>query len=470
MRPIRLYRKEVSVENLDISATVKKQREFFSTHRTKDIRFRMESLKKLREAILSYENRIYEALHADLRKSKFEAYETEFGLVLIELRTHIRNLVKWAKPKRSRSKIYNFFSSSYIYPDPYGVVLIIAPWNYPFKLLMDPLIGALSAGNCVALKPAAYSKNTSHVIAEMISEYFSPDHVSVFPGGREVNQELLNEPFDYLFFTGSPSLGKVVMEKAAKNLTPVTLELGGKNPCIVDSDADIDLAARRVAWGRFLNAGQTCVAPDYLFIQRDIKAHFLTHLKNYIIRFFGPDPFLSEDYARIINEQQFDRIAGYLQTGTLYFGGQTNKEHKYISPTILTEVPPEAPVMQEEIFGPVVPVMEYEQLSEVIDFVNSRPKPLSLYFFSADRRKQKEIIDKISFGGGCINETIMHITNTYLPYGGVGNSGMGAYHGKNSFDTFTHYKSLVKKSNLIDITFRYAPYEGKMNLLKKLIR
>ena len=453
----------------EISETIRRQRQFFSTHRTKDIQYRLDSLKTLHRAILQYEKRISEALHADLRKSAFESYMTEIGVVLEELRTHIRNVKKWSRPKRARTKIYNYFASCYQYPEPYGVVLIMAPWNYPFQLLIDPLIGALSAGNCVVLKPAEYSRHTSRVMAEMITEHFAQHHISIFPGGREINEALLQERYDAIFFTGSPALGKVVMGKAAEHLTPVTLELGGKSPCIVHGDADIDLAARRIVWGKFLNAGQSCNAPDYLFVHKDVTKPLLEQMKSRIEQCFGIDARKSADYPRIINDVQFDRLSSYLKTGTIYSGGATDKDQKYIAPTILTDIAADDPVMEEEIFGPILPVMEYERLQDVIEFVTSRPKPLALYFFSRDKKIQKDIIERISFGGGCINETIMQTANSTLPFGGVGNSGMGAYHGKSTFDTFTHYKSIVNKRKLIDTSLRYPPYQGKMGILRRII-
>ena len=453
----------------EMSDTIRRQRQFFSAHRTKDVGYRLDALKTLRRAILQYEKRISEALYADLRKSEFESYMTEIGIVLEELRMHIRNVKKWSRPKRARTKFYNYFASCYQYPEPYGVVLIMAPWNYPFQLLINPLIGALSAGNGVVLKPAEYSRNTSRVIAEMITEHFAPDHISIFTGGREINEALLQERYDYIFFTGSPALGKVIMERAAKNLTPVTLELGGKSPCIVHGDADIDLAARRIVWGKFLNAGQVCIAPDYVFVHKDVKVALLERMKGRIEQCFGSDARQSADYPRIINDQQFDRLSRYLESGTIAHGGATEKAQKYIAPTILTDIAADDPVMEEEIFGPILPVMEYERLQDVIEFVIARPKPLALYLFSRDKGIQQEIIEQVSFGGGCINETIMQITNASLPFGGVGNSGMGAYHGKSTFDTFTHYKSIVNKGRMIDTSLRYPPYQGKMGILRKII-
>jgi len=456
--------------NQDVSKAIEKQRHFFNTHQTKEIRVRKDSLKELRHAILEHEKNIADALYLDLRKSTFESYETEIGLSLLELRIHLKNLTKWAKPKKVKTPLAHFLSKSIIYPEPYGVVLIIAPWNYPFQLLINPLIGAISAGNCVVLKPSEYAKYTADVIEQIIRKHFSPEYIALFKGGKEVSDALIHEPVDYIFFTGSPKTGKIVMNAASKNLTPVTLELGGKSPCIVHRDANINLAAKRIVWGKFLNAGQTCVAPDYLFVHQEIKRELLESMKKYIIQFFGSEPEKCEHFPRIINEKHFDRLARLMEDGKIYFGGNKERSRKFISPTIIDTVSAEDPIMQEEIFGPLLPVMEFEQLDEVIHFVNSRPKPLALYFFSTDRKNQLEIVKKTSSGGMCINDTLVHFANPYLPFGGVGNSGMGCYHGKSSFDTFTHYRAIAKKSNLLDVPVRYAPYKGKMKFLKMFLR
>ena len=461
---------QAQISTQRIREIIQKQRVFFSTHRTKDVYFRLEALKKLQKTVNEYEGKLSQALWDDVRKSPYESYLTEIGWVKKELSYHLQHLKKWVKPKRVKTSILHFIASSYIYPEPYGVVLIIAPWNYPFYLLFMPFIGAASAGNCVVLKPSNHSPHTSAVIKEMIAKTFDQEYVSIFQGGREVNQALWEEKFDHILYTGNPPLGKMVMEAASKHLTPVTLELGGKSPCIVDKEAKIDLAARRIAWGKFMNAGQTCVAPDYLLVDREVKSQFLEAMKKSITRFFGENPEESPDFPRIINDRHFERLCELMKAGSVIIGGKTNRETRYIAPTIIENITSDDPIMQEEIFGPLFPVLEYETLAEAISFINSRPKPLALYFFSENKKKQKMIINQTSFGGGCINDTIAHLGSLHLPYGGVGYSGMGAYHGKVSFDTFSHRKSILKKSNFLDISVRYAPYEGKMKMLKLFLK
>ncbi|MFQ6069444.1 MAG: aldehyde dehydrogenase [Candidatus Aminicenantales bacterium] len=453
-----------------IPATLEKHRQFFSTQRTKDISFRQEMLRRMLAAVEAYEQKLTRAIYLDLRKAPFETYATEIGWIKKEIRFHLKNLKKWAKPKRVKTPLIHFPASSFIYQEPYGVVLIIAPWNYPFYLLFNPLIGAISAGNCVVLKPSSRSPHTSSVIEELITHTFDREYVSVFLGGREINQALWKEKFDYIFFTGNSEHGKVVMEAASKNLTPVTLELGGKCPCIVDREAKINFAARRIAWGKFLNAGQVCVSPDYLLVDREIKEPLVEALKKAVREFFGENPEKSPDFPRIINEKHFERICRLLEKGRILEGGKTNTKTRYIAPTIMDNISPHDPIMKEEIFGPLLPLIEYENLEDAISFVNSRPKPLASYFFSENRKKQKKVISHTSSGGACINDTIIHLGSTALPFGGVGRSGMGAYHGKASFDTFSHRKSVMRKSNLIDIKVRYAPYRGKMKIIKLFLQ
>ncbi len=453
-----------------IPETIKKQREFFATHKTKDVSFRLEMLKKLKAAVDVYEERITQALYEDLRKPPFESYVTEIGIVKKEINFHLKHLKSWARPKRVKTPILHFISSSRIYPEPYGVALVVAPWNFPFNLLFMPLIGAISAGNCVVLKPSNHSPHTSAVMEEMITKIYDLEYISIFQGGRDVNQALWQEKFDYIFFTGNPPLGKIVMEAASRHLTPVTLELGGKSPCIVDKEAKIDYAARRIAWGKFLNAGQTCVAPDYLLVDKDVKKETLEALKKYIKHFFGENPEQSPDFPRIVNDKHFERLCGLMKSGTIICGGEANKKTRYIAPTILDDIKPEDPIMQEEIFGPLLPAIDYGTLEEAVAFINSRPKPLALYFFSENRKKQKLVLGQTSSGGGCLNDTIIHLATDYLPFGGVGWSGMGAYLGRASFETFSHMKSVMKKSNLLDIKLRYAPYsKGKFKILRKLL-
>ena len=363
----------------------------------------------------------------------------------------------------------HFKSSSYRVPEPYGVVLIMSPWNYPFQLAFAPLIGAVAAGNCAVVKPSSYSPHTSSLIAKILGGCFPKEYIAVIEGGREANQELLNQKFDYIFFTGSVSVGRTVMEAASRHLTPVTLELGGKSPCIVHEDANLELAARRIMWGKCLNSGQTCVAPDYLLVHRDVKDRLIMAMEKAITEFFGDTPCRNPEYPRIINEKHFNRLKGLLSDGRILVGGDVNEATLQIAPTIVDQVSWESPVMQEEIFGPILPVLEFEGIHEVITAVNSRPKPLALYLFTNDKNVEKRIIKSISFGGGCINDTIVHLATSYMPFGGVGESGMGSYHGKWSFDTFTHYKSIMKKSIWPDIRLRYPPYRDKLGLLKKFM-
>lgn len=456
----------------NIQTIIESQREFFLTHTTKDINFRLENLQKLKKAILKYEGKLNEALKNDLTKPPFEAYVTEIGFVLEEISHHIHNLKKWAKPTKIRTDLVNFYSRSYILHEPFGVVLIMSPWNYPFQLLFDPLVGAISAGNCVVMKPAHYSEHVSDTIVEMITETFDQRYISILTGGRDVIQKMLDIRYDYIFFTGSPFLGRIVMEKASRHLTPVSLELGGKSPCIIDEDANLDVAARRAMFGKLLNSGQTCIAPDYFFVHSKIKKQFIEKIKECIIRSYGEDPQKSPDYGRIINIEQFAKLVGLIKTGDVVFGGWVDEGDRYIAPTILDNVKPGDPIMQEEIFGPIIPIMEYNNLDEVAAFINSREKPLAFYFFTSSRRKEKKLLSMTSSGGGCINDTMVHLTNPRLPFGGVGKSGMGGYHGKHSFDTFSHHRSILAKSTWLDIPLRYPPYGNgsKLKIAKMLFK
>jgi aldehyde dehydrogenase (NAD+) len=457
---------------IEITTTVESQQRFFSTHKTKDVDFRLEQLKKLKRAILAYEDRISEALWQDLHKSKFEAYATEIGITLAEISLHIRNLKRWAKPQRvPTNQLVHFWSTSRILHEPYGRVLIISPWNYPFQLLINPLIGALSAGNCVVLKPSEYSVNTARVMEEMISECFSPEYVKLYQGGKEMNLELLDHKWDYIFFTGSPAVGKVVMQSAAQHLTPVSLELGGKSPCIVDQDANLKVAAARIAWGKFINAGQTCIAPDYLFVHKSIKTRFVELLKESIHTYFGADPEKSEIYPRIATVEKTDRLQRFLAGQNTSAVTLSDPVKKYFPPTILENASFDTPYMKEEIFGPILPIFYFESLGEVIEYINANPKPLSLYYFSENKASQEEILLKTSSGGGCINDVLVHFSSEHMPFGGVGNSGIGNYHGKNSFATFSHKRSVLKKCTWIDIPVRYPPYkEWKYKLVRLVMR
>lgn len=457
-------------ENMsDIKEVVLKQQDYFTKGKTLALSYRMEALKKLQSTIKKYEYEVLEALKQDLNKAHFESYAAEVGIIYTELKDAIHNLSRWNKKKRVKTPIVHFIASSYIVSEPYGNVLIMSPWNYPFQLTIAPLIGAIAGGNCVVVKPSAYSPHTSAIMGKIIKECFDEKYIAVIEGGREANQELLEQRFDYIFFTGSVSVGKLVMEKASKNLTPVTLELGGKSPCIVDKHANLELAAKRIIWGKTLNSGQTCVCPDYLLVHKSVKGQLMEKMKKYIKVFLGEKPCYNPEYPKIINGKHYERLKALLDNGKLITGGDYNDDTNQISPTILDEITWDDPVMLEEIFGPILPVMEYESMDEVIETVNSHPKPLALYLFTEDKEVENTVINRIPFGGGCVNDTLVHLATSYMPFGGVGESGMGGYHGKWSFDTFTHKKSILKKSNLIDINIRYAPYKDKIKLLKKLM-
>lgn len=452
----------------DMQSILQAQRNFFATGQTLDVDFRLVQLAKLKAELQRREQEIYDALEKDLHKSPFETYETEIGIVLSEISDMQRHLKRWAKPKRVPTPLSHFPARSRIYPEPYGVVLIMAPWNYPLQLALAPLVGALAAGNCAVVKPSNYAPATSALLAEMLTACFPEEYVTTVLGGREANQNLLSEKFDYIFFTGGVTVGKVVMEAASHHLTPVTLELGGKSPCIVDETADLKMAAKRIAWGKCINGGQTCVAPDYLLVHRQVKEELLRLLGMEITKFFGEHPETHADYPRMVNQKHFDRVSAFLtNSGIVAFGGRTNPETLQIAPTLLDNVRWEDPVMQEEIFGPVLPVLTFERIDQVPALVNARPKPLALYYFTTDKARTQSILRTISFGGGCINETLLHLVTSHMPFGGVGESGMGAYHGKYSFDTFSHYKGVVHKANWMEPPMRYAPYRP---LYLKIIR
>ncbi len=452
---------------MEIESLIKKQKEFYNTHITENVSYRIEKLKKLKETIKEKEEKIYDALKKDLGKSETEAYMSEIGMVLEDLSYIIKNTKKWAKKKYVSTPLAQFPSLSFTKASSYGIVLIMSPWNYPFLLTIQPLVGAIAAGNCAIVKPSEYSPNTSNIIKEIIDNVFEEEYVSVVLGEKEVAEELLRQNTDYIFFTGSTRVGKIVMEEAAKNLTPVTLELGGKSPCIVDKNSDYKLAAKRIIFGKLLNCGQTCVAPDYVFVHSDIKKEFIEYMKEYIVKFLGDKPLENTEYPKMINERQFDRMVNIIEKDDIVFGGNYNKEILKIEPTILDNKNINSKAMQEEIFGPILPVLTYENIEEVINYINSNPKPLALYLFTKNKKIENLILNQVSFGGGCINDTIIHLATTKMGFGGVGYSGIGAYHGKFSFDTFSHYKSIVKKSNLIDLPMRYHPYK-KLNY--KLIK
>ncbi|WP_061996918.1 aldehyde dehydrogenase [Clostridium sp. ATCC 25772] len=456
---------------MDIKELVDIQRNYFLNGSTLTTQFRLTQLNKLKVILQNNEQLILDALYKDLKKSNFEGYATELGIVFEELNHTIKNLKNWMQATKVKSQLAHFPAKCFTYPEPYGVTLIISPWNYPFQLSLAPLIGAIAAGNTVILKPSQKSLNTSKVLTKLLCENFPRELISVVNGGRDANSELLNQKFDYIFFTGSVPVGKVVMEAASKNLTPVTLELGGKSPCIVDKTADLKLTAKRLVWGKFLNAGQTCVAPDYLYVHSSVKEDLIKYMKHYINKFYGPDFKNSKDYPRIIDEKAFDRLVKYLNCGKIEFGGEIDRDELYISPTILNDITFNNTVMDDEIFGPILPVIEFDTLDEVIAVVNYRPKPLALYFFSKDEKNISKILQRTTSGGVCINETIVHVASLYLPFGGVGESGMGKYHGMNSFETFSHIKSIVKKDFAMDVPLRYPPFTStKFAKLKKIFK
>ena len=451
-----------------IPALVRQQRAFFSTEQTKPIEFRIAQLQKLKQAIIDHQDAIVEAVKVDLGRPALEAY-FEIG-TLSEINLALKNLKAWMKPQRVSSSIDQFPSSAWIQPEPLGVALIIGPWNYPFQLIFSPLVGAIAAGNCAVLKPSEHAAQTSKVVAKIIKSIFAPEYVAVVEGDAEVSQQLLAEKYDHIFFTGGTAIGRIIMAAAAKHLTPVTLELGGKSPCVVDTEIKVEYAARRIIWGKFINAGQTCIASDYLLVDRRIKAELMAAMKQCIQEFFGDDPAQSNSYGRIISERHFDRLAAFLDSGEVAVGGQTDRQQRYIAPTILDNVSWESPVMQEEIFGPILPVLEYDSLDEAIALINDRPKPLALYLFSSNQDKQDKVLGSTSSGGVCLNDTVMQVGVATLPFGGVGESGMGAYHGKASFDTFSHFKSVLKKGFLLDLKWRYAPYtEAGLKQIKRIV-
>ena len=449
---------------------VQRQRAFFASGKTLEPAFREAQLRLLQQAIRRNEQALFDAMYADFRKPAFETFATEVGFVELELKLTLNKLEDWVKPKKVKETILNFPARSYIHSTPYGLALIIGTWNYPFNLLIAPLIGAMAAGNCVLLKPSEIAPHTSAAITKMIQETFNEAYVAVVEGGVEVTQQLLAQRYDYIFFTGSSRVGQVVMKAAAEHLTPVTLELGGKSPAMVAEDADLELAARRIAWGKFLNAGQTCVAPDYVLVQEQVKEDLVQLLAKCIREFYGGDPRQSPDFARIINDRHFDRLSAFLQQGAIRAGGQTDSASRYIAPTLLDQVTWESPVMQEEIFGPILPILTYRNLDEAMQVVNAHEKPLALYFFSSSNKKKEAVLRCVQFGGGCINDTVSHLANPNLPFGGVGGSGMGSYHGKSSFDVFSHQKSVLHRGTWLDLPVRYPPYRDRLRTLRRLFR
>ena len=454
---------------MSITSIVEKQRAFFVSGATRSYDFRRSALLRLKAALIENETLLCDAMMQDLGKSPMEVYMSETGMVLEEISYHLKHLKKWMKDKAVPTPLAQFHSKSFISPEPYGVTLIMSPWNYPLQLCLAPLVGAISGGNCAVVKPSAYAAATSRAIAKILGDIFDPEYIAVIEGGRKENSALLDETFDYIFFTGSVAVGKVVMTAAAKNLTPVTLELGGKSPCIVDETADVKLAAKRIAFGKVLNGGQTCVAPDYLFIHHSVKATFVEAFQAALDDFF-PGGDLSE-MPTIINDKHFERVYGLMKDEKTLCGGNTDSKKRLIETTLLDDIRPDSPVMQEEIFGPVLPMMIYTDIGECIDYIRSHPKPLALYLFTRSKATENQILSTCSFGGGCINDTLIHLATSEMGFGGVGHSGMGSYHGKESFDAFTHQRSIVKKSNWIDLPMRYHPYtKSKMDMIRMFLK
>jgi len=453
----------------DYSELIASQARFFQSGATLSYEFRLGQLKRLREMIQKNEAAIFAALHQDLRKSNFENYVGEVGMVLEDLRYGLKHLKKWMRPQRAHVPLSVWPGKARIYPDPYGQVLVIAPWNYPVQLALTPLYGAMAAGNCVVLKPSEISVHTSALLARLIRENFSSEYLAVVEGGVEATRALLAAKWDYIFFTGSTRVGRIVMEAASQHLTPLTLELGGKSPCIVDASAKIKVAARRIAWGKFFNAGQTCIAPDYLLVQEQVRDALVNELKVSLEEFYGTQAQKSPDYPRIINQAHFERLKGYLGEGKTIIGGQFDASDLYIAPTVLGEVSADSAVMQEEIFGPILPLRTFRDWEDALNQVRALPTPLAAYLFTESEASEAKMRSDLRFGGGCINDTMTHLAVPGLPFGGVGTSGFGAYHGKKSFETFSHSKSIFKKSSWVDPRLRYPPYGDRIKLARRLM-
>lgn len=462
--------------NTRTASLVERQRAFFNSSATRSVAFRKAQLVKLRNAILARENDILAAVREDLGKSDFEAFTTEIVLVLGEIKLMLKNLPKWARTERRGAGIFNFPGSARAIHDQHGVCLIMSPWNYPFQLSVMPLVGAIAGGNTAILKPSAYSQATSSLVARMIRETFPEEYLACVEGGRDVNQDLLSQRFDFIFFTGSVEVGKLVMEKAAKHLTPVTLELGGKSPCIIDKSANVDLSARRAVWGKCINAGQTCVAPDYFLVHEDVREDFIARARFYVEKFYGTEPHRNDEFPRIINRRHFDRLSALIAgaekanpRARLVSGGRANPDSLRIEPAIVDGVDWDDPLMGEELFGPIIPIISWKDEAELVEKILSRPRPLALYIFTRDRAQARRITGGIPFGGGCVNDTVMHVATHSVPFGGTGASGMGSYHGKVSFATFTRVKSVIDKPLFADVPLRYAPFAGKYRAFRKFL-
>lgn len=450
---------------------LKKQRTFFDSGKTLEIAYRLRALEALERGIKDGEQKLCRALLADLGKSAAESYMCEIGLTLSELRYMKKHLRSFARDRRVKTPLAQFHARSFTVQEPYGIVLIMSPWNYPVLLTLEPLIGALAAGNCCVVKPSAYAPATSRALAQLLREIFPEEYVAVVEGGREENQNLLEQKFDYIFFTGGVKVGRMVMEKASAHLTPVTLELGGKSPCIVDRTANLRLAARRLVFGKYLNCGQTCVAPDYVLAERSIREELLFYMKKEIRRQYGEAPLSNPSYGRMVNRKHFDRVRLLIDPQKVVYGGACEEKTLRIEPTLLDRVTGDDAVMQEEIFGPVLPILTVDSMDEAYAFVKARPKPLALYLFTGDRRTEARFLKQVSYGGGCVNDTIIHLATSQMGFGGVGGSGMGSYHGKKSFEAFSHEKSIVKKFTWLDLPMRYQPYnQVKEKLVKMFVR
>ncbi len=446
-----------------------RQRAYYLSGATRPLAFRLEALRKLRQALREREQLLADALYQDLHKAPMESYMTETGIVLEEIRFHLKHLARWMRERPVPTPLAQFHARSFVSPEPHGVALILSPWNYPVQLCLSPLVGAISAGNCAVVKPSAYAPATSAALAKLLGDLYPPEYIAVVEGGRAENSALLEQNFDYIFFTGSVAVGKVVMEAAARHLTPVTLELGGKSPVIVDETADIPLAARRIAFGKVLNAGQTCVAPDYLLIDRRVRAPFIEAYRAALASFFPGGDFGA--MATIVSEKHYRRLLGLLEGQPLLLGGGRDDGRRFLEPALLGDVSPDAPIMQEEIFGPLLPMLPCDRLEEALDFVRGRPRPLALYLFTGRRDRERLVLDRCSFGGGCVNDTIIHLATTHMPFGGVGDSGMGSYHGEKSFETFSHFRSIVRKSTWLDLPMRYHPYtEKRFSMVRKFLK
>jgi aldehyde dehydrogenase (NAD+) len=445
------------MEKEAIETALDSQRKFFKTGKTFDVDYRIETLKKLRSLIIQYEPEIKDALWKDFHKPAFEVVATESGFILKEIGMAIRRLKKWSRSKIVWTPLVHFLSYSYITPQPYGQVLVLSPWNYPLQLAFLPMIGALAAGNCVVIKVSRQVPNITAVMEKMLG-FFPREHIMMLNGDHTVSEYLLNYKFDYIFFTGSSKIGKYVMHKAADNLIPVSLELSGKNPCVIASDARLDYAVKRIAWGKFMNAGQTCICTDYVLVDKKVKDRFQELMANVIKSFYGENPATSNDYARIINTENAKRILSLMKPGEVIAGGTVNLENCFVAPTVIKDIRPDDPIMQEEIFGPVLPVIEFDHFDEVYDIIGRNPKPLATYIFTRNKKLIREFLQKTQSGSAGINDTVLQIASPYLPYGGIGNSGMGRYHGRKSFETFSNMRSVLVKSNLFDIALRYPPY------------